>query len=100
MAADGVDGLSAVGEQGTPTGVWGLDAEAQKGQETFVEDDSWDGEGEVDHDDPEQVGQQVAEEDADMGLSERTRGSDECGFPKGEDLAADDPGHGEPFDEA
>jgi hypothetical protein len=42
----------------------------------------------------------VAEEDANVGLSERACGGDEGGFAEREDLAANDACHGEPFDEA
>ena len=100
MASDGVDGLGTVGKQCSPTRVRGLNAESEEREEGFIKDDGRDGEGEVNHDHSEEVGQEVAEEDANVGLSERACGGDEGGFPEGEDLTANDARHGEPFDEA
>ena len=99
VTADGVNCLGAIGEETSPAGLGGLDPEAEEAEETFVEDYRGDGEGEVDDDDSREIGEEMSEEDAGMALSERASGDDELEIFQAKHLAANDSGHGEPFDE-
>ena len=99
MTADGVNCLGAIGEETSPAGLGGLDPEAEEAEETFVEDHGRDGEGEVDDDDSGEIGEEMTDENLGMALAERAGGDDELKIFQAEDLAANDSGHGEPFDE-
>ena len=93
-----VDRLRTFGEEGAPTGLGCLDAEAKEGEKRFVENDGRDGKGDVNQDHTEEIRQDVAGGDAEWGLAESPGGEDEGLGLDREHLAPNDAGHGEPFD--
>lgn len=92
--------VGALLDEAAPGSVWGLDAEAEEGEDGFEAHDGGDGEGGVDDDRADGIGDEVAEDDSDVRESETARGFDELLIFEGEDLTADNASHGEPFDGA
>ena len=95
----GIDRLRAVAEQRAPTRLARIDAQAQVAQETLVEDDRRDRQGQVNGDDAGQVRQQVAGEDFHVGLPEAARRRDELLVLEHEHLPAHDARHRQPLDQ-
>ena len=51
------------GEEGPPTGLRRLDAEAEEAEERFVENDGGNGQGEIDDDDGKDIGKEMPGDD-------------------------------------
>ena len=83
---------AGVVEHGSPTGRGRGNAEAEKGERGFGEDDSGHADGGLNQDGLHDVGQNVAEEDARAAGAERTGSLDVFAFADGHDLGADQTG--------
>ena len=81
---------AGVVEHGSPTGCGGGDAEAEEGQRGFSEDDAGHADGGLNHDGLDDVGEDVAEEDAEWACAQCSGGVDVFTVADGHDLGADE----------
>ncbi len=96
-------GIEQVGatvvEHRSPTGGRRRDAESEKTHRCFGEDGACHADRGLDHDRLNNVGQNVADDDAQIAGAESASGFDEFAFAGGEDLSADKSGVTDPTTE-
>src|SRR5699024_9995150 len=88
--------LAAVVDQVAQGGGLHRQAQADVGDEHLAADGGGHGQGHAQHDDRHQVGQQVAQHDAEGGGADAAGGHVVVSVPDDEDLVADEAGHGDP----
>ena len=80
-----------------PTGQWFLDTEPEKGKEALRQNNHGNSQGHIDDNRPEDIGNDVPQDDLPGGDPDCVSRLDEFLFLDRQGLPPDNPGHGQPF---